>query len=324
MPPPPRPHGQPDLDEQLARWTAATLIEPAQAQRIAEYEAARSPKPTHPDHRRLPLVAEVLGYVGAVIALTALVVVVRQFWPHVPAAVELAFAGSVAVLLTVAGATVRVTGDPALVRLRSVLWLLATIGAAAFVAVLTDRILHMDYEDVAVITAATWTVYAIPLWWRGRSGLLHLSVFGGLVAVVETSISRVVEYPAGWEFGLGVWVVSLLWGAASWRGWLAPQTAGLVAAGSGVLVGALLTVDTVAGPAFALATVAGLLALGVATRRGPLLGLGAAGLIWAVPVAADKYLPRSAAAPVAVALVGLLLLAIAIWLARSRTSKTTG
>jgi len=311
------------LNEQLARWTAAALIEPAQAKRISEYEAARSPvPPAQAQHRRLPLVAEVLGYVGAVIAITALVVAVRQFWPHVPAAVELAFAGSAAVLLAVAGAALRINGEPAFARLRSVLWLLATVGAAAFAAVLTDRVLRMTDDDVALVTASTWTACAIPLWWRCRSGLLQLAMFGGSVAIVETTIGRFVDYPLDWQFGLGLWALSSLWGAAAWQSWLTPRTAGLAAAGSGVLVGAILTVDTSAGLPFALATVAGLLAAGVASRKGALLGLGVAGLIYVVPEAANRYLPRSAAAPIAVALVGLLLMAIALWLARSRIKKT--
>jgi hypothetical protein len=265
----------------------------------------------------------VLGYVGAVVAVAALVVAVRQFWPHVPAGVQLAFAGTVAVLLTLAGVALRTAKEPAAVRLRSVLWLLATGSAAAFVAILGDRFLRMSYEDVAVITAAAWTACAIPLWWRGRTALLQLSLFAGSVVLVETSIDRIVANAPGWEYGLGLWLLSVLWGAAAWRGYLTSQTAGLAASGSGVIVGAIITTYTAAGVIFALATVAGVLAAGIVSRKVLLLGLGAAGLIYVVPDAAGRYLPGSPAAPLAVALVGLLLLAVAIWLARSRARSSS-
>ena len=264
MPRSPRSQALPELNEQLVRWTAAALIDPVQARQIAEHEAARAASTEAiAGHRRLPLVAEVLGYVGAVVAVAALVVAVRQFWPHVPAGVQLAFAGTVAVLLTLAGVALRTAKEPAAVRLRSVLWLLATGSAAAFVAILGDRFLRMSYEDVAVITAAAWTACAIPLWWRGRTALLQLSLFAGSVVLVETSIDRIVANAPGWEYGLGLWLLSMLWGAAAWRGYLTSRTAGLAASGSGVIVGAIITTDTAAGVVFALATVAGVLAAGI-------------------------------------------------------------
>jgi hypothetical protein len=104
---------------------------------------------------RLPLVAEVLGYVGAVIAITAIVVTIHQIWKHVPIAVEMATAGVIAVGLLLAGAALRTIGDPALARLRCVLWLLSTASATAFVAVLTGRYLPLADVDRALMTAAT-------------------------------------------------------------------------------------------------------------------------------------------------------------------------
>src|SRR5215469_341275 len=89
------------LRDQLARWTAAGLIDVEQADRIqaAERERAGTLRP-----RRLPLVAEVLGYAGAVIAITAIVMTVHQVWKHVPTVIELATAGVIGVGLLLAGA----------------------------------------------------------------------------------------------------------------------------------------------------------------------------------------------------------------------------
>src|SRR5262249_27844374 len=148
------------LREQLARWAAAGLIDPDQADRI---EATERERAVAFPGRRLPLVAEVLGYVGAVIAITAIVVTVHQIWKHVPTAAEMATAGVIAVGLLLAGAALRTDADPALARLRSALWLLSMACAAAFVAVLTGRYLQLADADGALMTAAASLVYAVPL-----------------------------------------------------------------------------------------------------------------------------------------------------------------
>jgi len=49
-----------------------------------------------------------------------------------------------------------------------------------------------------------------------------------------------------------------------------------------------------------------------------LLGLGAAGAIVILPQTASRYLPSSAAAALSVCATGLILLGIALWLAKSR------
>jgi hypothetical protein len=98
------------LGEQLARWTAAGLIDVGQVGRI---EAAERERAVTLPRRRLPLVTEVLGYVGAVIAISAIVATVHQLWSHVPTAVVMAAAGVIAVGLLLAGAALRTATDPA-------------------------------------------------------------------------------------------------------------------------------------------------------------------------------------------------------------------
>jgi hypothetical protein len=309
------------LRQQLARWTAAGLIDPDQAGRIEAAERERAPALPR---RRLPLVAEVLGYVGAVIAITAIVVTVHQIWNHVPAAVELATAGVIAVGLLLAGAALRTDGDLALARLRSVLWLLSTAGTAAFVAVLTRRYLHLADPDVALATAAAWLVCAVPLWWLTRSAQQHLAAFGGAVALVETGIDRIDPHAGSFAFGLALWVLALAWGIAASRGHLVPAPIGMLLSGAGVLAGAIIAMDHTAGVPLAIATVAGLFAAGVLLHRVPLIGIGAVGTLYVIPDAAHRYLPGSVAAPLAVAVVGLVLLGVALWLARQRRKEPAG
>jgi hypothetical protein len=309
------------LREQLARWTAAGLIDPGLADRI---EAAERERGVALPGRRLPLVAEVLGYVGAVIAITAIVVTVHQIWKHLPTAVEMASAGVIAVGLLLAGAALRTYTDPALARLRNVLWLLSTAGAAAFAAVLTGRYLQLTDVDGALTTSAASLAYAVPLWWRNRTTLQHLAAFGAAIAVLETGIDRIDPRAGTFAFGIAMWVFALAWGFAASRGRLQPAPVGMLLSGAGALAGAIIAMDHAAGVLLAITTVAGLFACGALIHQVPLIGIGAVGTLYVVPDTAHRYLPGSVAAPAAVAVVGMVLLGIALWLARQRRKEPVG
>jgi hypothetical protein len=323
----------PDLHQQLTRWTAEGLIDAGQAARIEAAEATRAEAPgslvrpgeAGAEHsvpglgaRRAPLVVEALGYLGGVLAIVAGLIVVPMLWPGIPASAEVALAAVAATAFWVAGAVLRTGGEPTFGRLRSVLWLLSTVSLAAAAGVAAAQIWDFGVTSAALVTAAITTVYAVLLWWRTRAMLQHLAMFAGTAAVAGTGIALVSPGAGAWGPGLAVWVVSVLWGTAVHRGYLVPRTAGYVAAGIGLLAGAQMTMEIAAGQALALATVAGLLAAGVALRRVLLVGFGAAGIILIVPQTATRYLPTSAGAPLAVFVVGLSLLGVALWLAKSR------
>ena len=304
-----------ELHDQLAGWVAGGLIEAGQAARI---EAA-------PDGgagaRRRPLVVEGLGYLGAVLAVVAGFVALRQLWPGFPPSAGLAFAATAAVVLLLAGFGLRTDGHPAFGRLRSAVWLASAASLAAAVGLATSP----DFGNLSsisslLVTEAAFTAYAAVLWWRSRATLQHLAAFAGAATLTGTAIAQAWSGPSHWLPGLGVWVLSLVWGIAVNRGYLAPATAGYAAAGIGLLVGAQLTMDLAAGQVLAVLTVAGFIAAGVMLRRLLLLGLGAVGALWLLPQTAGRYLAGGAWAATAVFLVGLVLLGIALWLAR-RGSK---
>ena len=301
------------LREYLDRWAAAGIIDADQANRI---EAAEQARAQALPRRRLPLVAEVLGYLGAVFAITAVGVTLHKFWNNVPLAAELAVAGVIATGLLVAGAAVRTGSEPAFARLRSVLWLLGTASAASFVAVLTRRYLHMADTSVALCAEAAWLACAIPLWLQAKSALQHLAAFGGVVALVETGLDRIDPHVGSFGFGLALWVLGGVWGMAVHRGYFVPRTTGILLSGAGLLTGAIIAMDEAPGQALGVATVAGLLAAGILVRRVLLIGIGALGTLYVIPDVAQHYLPGSVAGPLAVAVIGLVLLGIALWLAR--------
>jgi hypothetical protein len=315
-----------DLDELLGRWVAEGWIEAGQAARIRAGEAARAqaaapggnavPAPAE-SPRRAPLVVEALGYLGGVVAIVAGVVAVDQLWPGIPTGAELAFAAAGTVALGAVAALVRAGGEPALGRLRSVLWLLSTVSLVAFMGVLAAQVWDLSPARATLVAAGVATPYAALLWWRTRAPLQHLATFAGATVVTGSGIASLAPGHGAWLPGLGVWVLSLAWGVAAHLGYLPPRDTGYLAAGIGLVVGAQMTMQEAAGYVIAVATVVGLLAAGVVLRRVWVLALGALDVLLVVPQAASRYLPQSVAAPFAVFCVGLALLGVALWLARA-------
>lgn len=303
------------LHEQLTRWTADGLIDPGQAGRIEAAEAARTGITSQ---RRVPIVAEILGYVGAVVAITAAFISVRQVFHHITPTADLAIAAVAGAGFLIAGAAVRAAREPALARLRSVLWLFGTIAVAGFAEVLTRNFLHFTDRHAVLTAELAWVACAWPLWWVSRSVIQHLAAFSGTVALVETSLFLIDPHAGKFGFGLALWLLAAAWAVAAWRRYLTPELTGLLLGGAGLVIGAVLAMDPVTGQVLAVATLAGLYAVGVLTRRVLPMAFGAIATVYIVPDLAQRYLPGSVWAPMSVGVVGLVLSGAAIWLARSR------
>jgi len=323
-----------ELRKHLDRWVAEGLIDTAQATRIetAETPATGSPAAgssasgsraagSRATGSRAPLVAEALGYAGGVLAIAAGLYLVRDLWPNLSTGAVLAFAAAACAALGAGGAVVRATSDPALRRLRSVLWLLSTVSLAAFAGTLADQLWGFGPASTTLVTAAASAAYGAALWRRTGAVLQHLAVFASLAVLAGTVVARLDPGLGAWGPGLAIWVMSVLWGVAVMRGYLPPGATGYFAAGIGVLAGAQLTMQVAAGYALALATVAGLLAAGVLLRQAWLVVLGAFGVLLVTPQITTRYLPMSAATPVAIFVVGVVLLGSAVWLARRRAGS---
>ena len=313
-----------ELRKHLDRWVAEGLIDTAQASRIetAETPATGSPEAgPRATASRAPLVAEALGYAGGVLAIAAGLYLVRDFWPNLSTGTVLAFAAAACAALGAGGAAVRATSDPALRRLRSVLWLLSTVSLTAFAGTLADQVWGFGPASTTLVAAAVSAAYGAALWRRTRAVLQHLAVFASLTVLAGTVVARLEPGLGAWGPGLAIWALSALWGVAAMRGYLPPGATGYFAAGIGVLAGAQLTMQVAAGYALALATVAGLLAAGVLLRQAWLVVLGALGVLLVTPQITTRYLPMSAATPVAIFVMGVVLLGSAVWLARRRAGS---
>jgi hypothetical protein len=331
--------GSDGLAAHLDRWVAASLITGQQADRIASVEgvdrsAAASGPPAGAVHEgsgrhdgflapgRGGYVVEALGYLGGTLAAVAGFIAVNQLWPDIPTGAEIAFAAVGAVLLVVAGGLVQAEADPALARLRSVLWALSVGCVVAVLALLTGRVWDLSPNPAALLTAGVAALCAGVLWRLSPTPIQHLVLFAALAVSAGTAASWAADgLGAGQTAGAAgyvVWLFSAVWAVLALRAIVTPVVPGEVAAAAGMLIGSQFTMDHLAGNLLALLTVAALMAAGVLRREVWLLGLGALGVLITVPQVASRYLPASVAAPLAVFVVGVLLLAVAVWMARGR------
>ncbi|HEV8222062.1 MAG TPA: hypothetical protein VGQ05_17465 [Streptosporangiaceae bacterium] len=265
---------------------------------------------------RAALLAEVIGYAGGALVIVAGTYLAGELWRNIPTGAALALAAVASVALGAAGAALRTSGSPPARRLRSVLWLLSTASLAAFMGILGNQVWQLSPAGTTMAAAAAAGVYGAAQWWRTRAALQHLAVFASAAVLVGTAVAQLGL--GNWALGLGIWTLSALWGGAVIRGYLLPRGAGYFAAGFGLLVGIQFAMDVPAGHLLALATVAGLLAGGVLLREVWLAGLGAVSVLLVVPQTAERFLPESAAAPLAVFVAGAVLVGSAVWLAKRR------
>jgi hypothetical protein len=320
-----------DLRQHLRDWVAQGLITPDQAARIAATESTRTlgtqpaarpgakPGPVRPG--RIGFVVEALGYLGATFAAVAAFLALRALWADPPVWSELTFAGVGAVVLLAAGALLRPGSDPALNRLQGALWALSTGSLAGFAVLLGDHVLDVADDAIVPLAAATASLYACLLWLRRRAAVQHLVLFASLTVTVGSGVAWLGGDVEDWASGAGIWLLAAVWAAIALRGRPAPVPAAELGAAVGLLLGAVLTMETAGGTVLALATVAALMAGGVVLRTVWLLGVAAVGVLLVVPQAAARYLPDSVAAPLAVLAVGVVLIVVAIRLARSPAGR---
>lgn len=200
------------LESDLERWVNAGLLTNEQARAVDSFERQRrathraSEAPEQP--RRIPPVAEALGYLGGTLGIVGLVLLIARSWSDLAALGRLGVAAAGTIVFVVAGILVRETSDPALARLRWFLWLVATGAAGVFGGTLERQLSDADAGvRTAMVAAIAVTVLSFALRGTVRRPVQHLTMLGGAVVTVGTTLSYLIDQSAG---GLGVWLVGLL------------------------------------------------------------------------------------------------------------------
>jgi hypothetical protein len=335
-------HGE-DVPALLDRWARLGLLSPEQVEQILRAEGISAagavpavrpaapvpePRPTPPSveaergHGRLAV--EALGYLGGVLALAAGLLLVQLVWEDLSTAARLAIPLVASALLLLAGALVPTTSRDAegMLRLRSVLWLLAVAAWGATFGVLGDQVLEADAEDTMLLVGLGALGLALPLYYATHSAAQQFAVFGSAVTTVIAIGTR-----PDWEeptfVGLAGWLLALAWFVAAERKLVSPPLVGRYLGALGAVFFVLLMAGTLAGQLIALATIAALFVWAVRVDSVGLLAVAAYGTLQAVPSMVNYFFPDNARVviPLGLLAAGGVLVGTAVLISRRRTRR---
>jgi hypothetical protein len=226
-----------DLRRALERWSDAGIITPDQALAMEEFEAARAARPSNAP-RRIPLIAEALGYIGGSLGLAGLALLTARYWPDMPTGARVAIGVTAAVAFTVAGVLVPHRQDATLDRLRQFVWTAASGGVALAAAVLMLDVVGSHHGGtIAFVIAGSMTLHSGALW-KGDTRPMQQAIC--MIAGLVTFGALVEQWAAGTAIGIAVWALALgLLALGLWHVVSTPELT-LLIGGAGAMVGAAM------------------------------------------------------------------------------------
>lgn len=331
-----------DLDAVLQRLVARGDLQASQAELILAETGSPPAGSTDQERGRVsgfvgPL-AEAAGYTGGVLAAAAGIALGSQFWDRLEPWAQVAVLALVAVVLWFAGHVVtdtrpRSDGRRAEAdtgpggRLTGTLWLASTAATAAACGSAAHDLLGMRAETLTLVIGLATLVHGLVLW-RARQGALQLlAPYVGALLTVFAALEHLPTPPHDYYPAIG-WAIGAAGIALAWGQVLRPARAAHVLGASIALVSAQILAfelgmaGSTTGLLLGLLTAVGLLLLARVVGQTALTGLGAAGLAVFVPQILEELFPGSLAAPTAMFLGGVAMLAAAIVAIRGRRDAT--
>ncbi len=264
------------LQEHSNEWTEAGLISADQADAIRRFERAASEPAT-----RLTVVAEVSGYLAAVIALGGGAAVVAPSWSDIGLAGRLAVALAIAVVAFVAGRHLVGLGERGASRLGGFSWAIAAGALGLATGALVDDLRPADGAWTAIAVGAV--VGAAGFWlWRNLDRPLQLATAAVGAAVMGGGWFELLDIRV-WVAAVTTWFVAALFGGAAAAGWLHPRTTALAIGSVGMMIGAFQLAERWerAAAIAAVASAAIIVTVAMIERSWPLVGLGLVGFVLA-------------------------------------------
>lgn len=303
-----------DLNSSLREWVAAGLIDERQAQAIERHE--RQPG----EERRVPLVAEVLGYLGGSLALIAAFILVGEFWADLESWARLLLVGAGTAAFLTAGWYIRNIANEAVQRLSSFSWALATVGVGFWFGLLAHDVLETETETSFLIASAAALVVGFGLYRMSPRSLQQLLMGSALASTALSALAHLDQPPEEF-YGLAIWGLGVAFLLLAWGDLLRPKGTAFALGSFGVLLGPqIMRFEEAVWPLLlGLVTAGALLTFSVVLRNTILLGFGAAGIFIFVPQIIFEYFEDTIGAPLALFLTGVVLLGGALLVARLRT-----
>jgi len=312
-----------DLNRHLERWLHEGIVSAEQAELMRQSLVADSAEPDgrHEPERRIPLVTEILGYVGAALAVWAVMFMAMEFWEKLNDWTQASLFAGLSLVLFVAGAALLDALEPAIKRLSAVLWSASVVSLGGMVFIISDAVAGYDEPLTWSLIGSIAALAAGFMLWRQESTTQHVTLFAATIIAIA-SLLALGPNPDFFFYGLVVWVFGLVWAAASRFGLLRPRDPGMVLGSLSMLVGAQMAVDdsglSTAGVLLGLAT-AGLLAgAGIVLREKLTITLGGIGIFWFIPQAMFHFFGEAMGAMFGLLISGVLLIGLATWFARHK------
>ena len=306
----------------LRRATESGVINADQAASLLTLAATRPRRPqeVRPARSATPAAVEIVGYLGAVLAMIGGITLVGRYWEDMPSWARLALIGALAVGFWGAGAFVDESVDAVQWRLHGFLWLLSSAAVAFFAGLLATDVFEWDPAPVAAFVGLATAVYAGLLWRLRDRPAQQLAFLAGVIAALAGT-SAWVDGPG--MVGLVLWAFGLVWLLLGRRRIVVPAELALVAGSALMLVAAGVTGGSWEwlAPLFGLLTAGGLFAAGTLLREFLVTGMGVAGVFVYLPMSAATYFGETIGVPVVLLVTGALLIVVMVLLLRRGTGS---
>ncbi|MGZ4131440.1 MAG: hypothetical protein ACXVWF_00200 [Actinomycetota bacterium] len=298
--------------------------------------SARSPREVTEDTgrvaTRVPVFAEIVGYVGGGLLVAAAMVFIGSRFGDYPIGVQIAIPAAVTLLLFALGWVTRGSAEPAARRFAAVCWFFAV---PAFGVTLAYTVFWREIVDGLDLPRWAWiTIFGVTTLFAGllygfeRRTLAQLALFAGLFGTVFATLPLTAD--AGWSDAarfdfvaamLGVF--SAVWLVAGVMDRLAPRDTAIVLATFGLIV-CTRPIDAehhTIGLWIGLIIAAGLVVLGVRLRELPMEILGGLALLGTLIGLIATYFKGEASFMLALAATGGALLGFTAWLVWHQSHK---
>lgn len=275
-----------------------------------------------PARSGMPLVVEVVAYLGGALVLAAGALFLEQQWAELAFAARVSLLGVVSLVLGAAGAvTTRVPATAAAAtdsrrRLGGALLAAAALAVAFLVGHVTDEVLQPGFDGVywpAVVGATVGSLVAV-------AGYRRASTAVGLLAILAGAFTATVTLGSGADLpgsegdwvGLGAFLVGVLWLAAAEAGWFEERTIARALGAATLLLGAQIPVmdGTHAWLGYTLTLVVALAGVAAYLRQvsWPYLAMAVLAVTLVVPEAVSDWTEGSLGAVGGVLVAGVTLL----------------
>jgi hypothetical protein len=318
-----------DLNKQLEIWLDDGIISAEQAELMRHSATgvaapAGSPVRAHDEpelEHRIPIITEILGYVGAALAIWAVMFLVSEFWTNLSDWAQASLFATLALVLFTGGAVLLDTREAALRRLSSVLWAGSVIALGGALYVVFDPMAGLGADATWSLIGSIATIAAAWMMWKQPSVAQHVVLFAALLTAA-VSLLNLVANPELFIFGFVVWGIGLAWVLVSRAGVLVPLSSGVVLGAMAMFVGAQITSAegdlTTVGVLLGLGTAALFATAGVMLRERLLIIVGGIGIFWHVPQAMFHFFGETFGGMFGIFVTGMLIIGLAIWFGRHR------